>query len=77
METEINALTELLRAIAVYPLVGLDVWFSWMLVRSFRRDERFIPMTMKEYFYGTFAGRSYFILCLCLTGALIYQHIWR
>lgn len=77
MVAEIQAVTDLLRAIALYPVVGLDVWFGWMLVKSFRRDFKFIPMTWKEYLYGTYAARAFFTLCLLLTGALIFQHIWR
>ncbi len=77
MENEIQAVTDLLRAIALYPIVGLDVWFGLMLVRSFRRDSKFTPMTWKEYLYGTYAARAFFTLCLLLTGALIYEHVWR
>ena len=77
MENNIQAVTDLLHAIALYPLIGLDIWFGLMLVKSFRRDNKFTPMTWKEYLYGTYAARSFLILCLLLTGALIFQHVWR
>ena len=75
MAGEIKALTELLQAVAVYPLVGLDIWFGWMMLRSFKRDTPLVPKNPLHYWYCTFGARAYFILCLLLTGALIYQHV--
>lgn len=76
MDSEIKAVTELLRELAKFPVLGLALFFGFKLFSAFRRNEKPAPPTgWAHYLYLTFAARWYAILTAMCTAALIYDFL--
>ena len=68
MGTEFKDIIEFLHAAVVYPLVGLDIWFGWMIFRSFKRETPLSSNSPSHHWRRIFGARGYFFPCLLLTG---------